>query len=314
MEHENKTPRIGQTPQIHDLTSGLCVWSRANLAPARACHNAFDCIGCAFDKKVQRDLAQNKLRDRRGEPLGSWNEMQRRQTVPAQERLCRHAITGRAPGKVCPNGFECASCAYDQMLDDQPLARPSGRTAPRPNLRAVAGFELADNHYFHRGHAWARLEYGGRVRVGLDDFAARLFGPLDRLVLPELGQEVRRDAGETGLERGGRSAELPCPVGGVVAAVNPALARNPRAAHDDPYGQGWLFLLEPARLQGDLRKLAFGTQAVDWLEEDSARLAGLVSGDPEMRLAATGGRAVEDIFGSVPGLDWTGLAKEFLRS
>jgi hypothetical protein len=66
-------------------------------------------------------------------------------------------------------------------------------------------------------------------------------------------------------------------------------------------------------LQGDLRKLAFGEQAVAWLEEDSARLAGLVSGDPEMRLAATGGRAVADIFGSVPGLDWAGLAKEFLR-
>jgi glycine cleavage system H lipoate-binding protein len=310
MDQENKTPRIGQIPQIHDLTSGLCVWARASLAPARACHNAFDCISCAFDKKVQRDLAQAKLRDHRGEPLTSWNQVQRRQTAPAQERLCRHAITGRTPGKVCPNNFECASCAFDQMLDDQPLARP----AARPSTRAVAGFTLAENHYFHQGHAWARLEYGGRVRVGLDDFAARLFGPLDRLVLPELGQEVKRDAGETGLERGGQAAGLPCPLSGVVAAVNPALARNPRAAHDDPYGQGWLFLLEPARLQGDLRKLAFGAQAVNWLEEDAARLAGLVTGEPEMRLAATGGRAVDDIYGSVPGLDWTTLAKEFLHT
>jgi glycine cleavage system H lipoate-binding protein len=150
------------------------------------------------------------------------------------------------------------------------------------------------------------------VRVGLDDFSARLFGPQDQISLPDLGQQVARGAAEVTLLRQGLTASLQSPVSGVVVAVNPELYRRPEAAHRDPFGEGWLFLVEPSKLQSDLHKLRFGGAARNWLDEEAGRLAALVAGEDELPLAATGGQALEDIFGSLPGLDWGRLAREFL--
>lgn len=48
----------------------------------------------------------------------------------AEQQLCTHALTGRAPcTKMCANAYECRSCEFDQMLED--LAEIN-RNLPRP--------------------------------------------------------------------------------------------------------------------------------------------------------------------------------------
>lgn len=308
MKRKETSQRGPKTPVIFDMTAEQCVWARAGLAQPRLCHNAFDCLSCSYDRQVQRDLGRDRLLDRQGQGVPSWQAALLRQSDSAQERLCRHALSGRAPAKRCPNAFDCGQCEFDQMLEQESIARAPAR----PQAQVLAGFELAENYYYHPGHAWARLEYGGRVRVGMDDFAARLLGPLEAISLPGLGQKVTAGAQETSLFRLGQAAGLPCPVSGQVLAVNPALAKHPGLVHADPHGQGWLFLVQPSRLQADLHRLAFGPQAQDWLEAEVLRLHETLHGPQELPLAATGGRALEDIFGSLPGLDWAQLARQFL--
>lgn len=298
----------GNVPVIFDMTKQECLWSKSGAVSPRLCHNAFDCLSCSFDKAMQRKKEYGWLAAGLDHPVGKMGLRERWLRTPPGERYCRHMLSGRVPFKLCVAHYNCNKCAYDQMLDDEVLSGPVGNV----KLATVAGFEVPDNYYFHSGHTWARLEYGGKVRVGLDDFAARLFGPADEFRLPELGMAVRGGGLELGFSRRGKQARAASPVEGVVVARNPEVLEKASEAHDSPYGGGWLLLLEPTRLQRDLRGLVFGEKSLVWMEQEAQRLSDVITADTGQRLAATGGRVVPDVYGAVPNLDWNHLVKEFL--
>ena len=152
------------------------------------------------------------------------------------------------------------------------------------------------------------------MRVGIDDFAARLFGPADEFELPAIGANVTLGSLSSLFKRGDQKAELMNPISGVVVARNPKVIERGAEAVDAPYGQGWLLLLEPAKLQRDLNMLISGNAIAPWLEQESQRLSDLLTADTGQRLAATGGRVLPDVYGAVPGLDWDQLVQEFLRA
>ena len=285
-------------PRVFDMSSQECLWSRIGAVEPRLCQNAFDCLSCPFDRLMQR---------KKRAPEGRWTK-ERWLKTPAQERYCRHMLSGRMPYKLCTHGYQCSDCAYDQMLDDEMLYSPESRL----ELGAAGGFAFAENYYYHPGHIWARVEYGGRVRVGLDDFAARLFGPADGFSLPPIGASVSLGAPCSAFSRGGKQAALQTPLNGVVVARNPKVMERAAQVVDGPYNQGWLLLLEPVKLQRDLTGLISGSRVPQWLEEESQRLSDILTADSGQRLAATGGRVLPDVYGAVPGLDWDQLVDNFL--
>ena len=77
----------------------------------------------------------------------------------------------------------------DQMLDDT-LQADHMLFGP-PQYMNAHGYRVPRDYYIHTGHGWARVEYGGRVRIGLDDFGNRLVGHVDKFRLPSLGNSVR---------------------------------------------------------------------------------------------------------------------------
>jgi len=301
MKNQEKTKKSPMV--VFDLTSNLCVWSKAGVAEARSCHNAFDCTTCAFDHKVQRELAEAK-----GLHSGRWLDKKRYSDVPFEERKCRYMLSGQVSEKYCVRAFNCASCEYDQMMEDTHLAAE----VHEPPSHIVSGFALPENYYFHRGHTWTRVEYGGWLRVGMDDFAHRLLGPLDRIELPELGGTVRQGDPGCGLSRDRNKAKVLSPVDGIVVSVNPKIKSKAAAAGSSPYGEGWLMLVKPTHLQPNLRNLLYGEEVEYWVEDEAARLNKMIQDTGELRLAATGGRVVEDIVGNIPKLGWDRLVHEFL--
>jgi glycine cleavage system H lipoate-binding protein len=110
------------------------------------------------------------------------------------------------------------------------------------------------------------------VCVGLDDFARKALESLDRIELPEVGTRVRRGDVLFVLRRGDEIARLRAPVSGVVAQVNPALARRPELLLESPYDEGWVCALRPAELAADLPVLRIGTPVIAWYQEEIARL------------------------------------------
>lgn len=181
----------------------------------------------------------------------------------------------------------------------------------RPQMRDVFGFQVpTSTYYLHRGHAWAVLESEDRVRVGLDDFSQKILGPAEEVRLPEVGKVYYQDHLCLALVRQGRKASFEAPVDGTVETVNPKVRQNPSLVHDDPYGEGWLFLVKPINLKRNLEHLLSGEANVVWIDQESHRLLNLM----DTRVGVTlpdGGAVVDDVYGQYPDLGWRPLVQEF---
>jgi glycine cleavage system H protein len=94
-------------------------------------------------------------------------------------------------------------------------------------------------------HEWARrLDDGSRVRIGITDFAQDALGDVVYVDLPAVGTRVDAAEAVGELESTKSVSEMYAPVGGVVVAINEALADNPQLLNEDPYGEGWLIEIE----------------------------------------------------------------------
>jgi glycine cleavage system H protein len=99
---------------------------------------------------------------------------------------------------------------------------------------------------YGQDHMWARPgANGGLVRVGLTDFAQDSLGDVVDVSLPGPGGTV--DAGEPcgDIESVKSVNDLIAPVSGTVRRRNDELANAPELVNSDPYGQGWMFEIEP---------------------------------------------------------------------
>ncbi len=110
------------------------------------------------------------------------------------------------------------------------------------------------------------------VRIGLDDFAMRLLGPLDQIQAPLMGKRLEQDRPDIALNRDGNHARLLSPVTGVVTDINPQLREQGSRGNEDPYGAGWILRLHCANLRQDLKRLMIGDQAGQFIDQEVDRL------------------------------------------
>jgi glycine cleavage system H protein len=94
-------------------------------------------------------------------------------------------------------------------------------------------------------HEWIRVEEG-RVRTGITDYAQDALGDVVFVDLPEVGQKVERGTSCSEVESTKSVSEIYAPVTGTVVEVNTELVDNPQRLNEDPYGDGWIFVLEPS--------------------------------------------------------------------
>lgn len=182
--------------------------------------------------------------------------------------------------------------------------------APRTLPTIVSGFELPGNRRYHQGHTWALQESPTLVRVGMDDFGARLAGEIDEITLPKRGQWLRQGQKFATLHRDGQSVDLISPVEGEVTNVNEALAANVSLSNSDPYGEGWFVSVIAPDLQVSFRNLLNGSLARKWMAEAATQLQARV---PALAgaVAQDGGLAMHDLTAQLPTEKWEQITKEF---
>lgn len=177
----------------------------------------------------------------------------------------------------------------------------------------VAGFNVPENLRYHPGHTWALSESPSLVRVGMDDFASKLAGKVDRITLPQRGQWVRQGQKIVTLFRNGSTVDMLSPMEGTVSDVNDAVVRDPEIAQKDPYGGGWLLAVQAPDAKTNFRNLLNGTLVRSWME-DAARRLRLSMPTPAGAFAQDGGLAVSDLTAEMPNQTWEKIAKEFFLS
>lgn len=95
-------------------------------------------------------------------------------------------------------------------------------------------------------HEWVRLEDGNRVRVGLTDYAQDALGDVVFVDLPEVGATVTGGGAMSEVESTKSVSDVYAPVPGTVVEVNAELADAPERLNVDPYGEGWICVIELA--------------------------------------------------------------------
>ena len=308
-----KTSEKRESMKIVPPGKKKCVWMEAGVVSYKLCDNNFDCSTCSYDHAMLDKVARHKAAAV-AQPIPAapekFNEtwVDKMMQLPANRRKCRYMITGEVGRKICPNAYDCGTCSFDQMMHE----RMQAEILPVHARSEEGGFELAEDFYYHEGHTWAKPEYGGRVRVGLDDFAQKLVGKLGKIELPNIGQEVKQGDAGFQVRRGGEIAKVLAPIDGIVAHVNDQLTGEPHLVNESPYEKGWLFIIEPTRLRKNLKGLYYGEEAHKYINDEREKLFSMANDD--LRVAADGGTAVEDISEELKGENWAKLVKTFLKT
>ncbi|HEY1272605.1 MAG TPA: glycine cleavage system protein H [Terriglobales bacterium] len=202
---------------------------------------------------------------------------------------------------------------YSRKPATQPVLQAGKREAARPQPSLVGGFRVPENLRYHPGHTWALTESPSLVRVGMDDFASKLTGKLERITLPQRGQWIRQGQKICTLHRDGIAVDMVSPIEGSVADVNDAVAQDPKLALREPYGDGWLLTVQSPDAKTNFRNLLGGALARWWTEESASRLQRkmpMALG----ALAQDGGVAMDNVTAHIADQDWAAIAKEFFLS
>ena len=105
--------------------------------------------------------------------------------------------------------------------------------------------DIPDDLRYSEEHEWVRAD-GGRVRVGITDYAQDALGDIVYVDLPAVGTEVVVGGKLGEVESTKSVSEIYAPVAGTITAVNAALPDAPERVNEDPYGEGWICEVELA--------------------------------------------------------------------
>lgn len=186
---------------------------------------------------------------------------------------------------LCPRAYDCDSCVLDRILSGREPVGPStdgscdGDTVLHTGNAALGALAVPLRRrrgvWYHPLHLWGRTVGPDRVRLGLDDVAARLLAGAEPWTLPTVGAAVTDGHTLAQTQVGDVSVQISAPVSGRVLARNDALRRYPALAAWSPYEAGWLVELGTdvplGPLSGFMRDEAVVTR---WFEREIDRIAG----------------------------------------
>lgn len=98
---------------------------------------------------------------------------------------------------------------------------------------------------FAPSHEWVRVEDDGTLTVGISDHAQEQLGDLVFVETPEIDNACDAEEGIAVVESVKAASDLYAPVAGKVIDANTALADSPELVNTDPYGEGWIFRMQP---------------------------------------------------------------------
>jgi len=137
-------------------------------------------------------------------------------------------------------------------------------------MASIEGYNFPDELYYHKEHAWVKVESDGMVRVGMDDFYQKSAGDTTYIDLPLEGDEVSQ--GETcgKIQSAKWVGKFVSPVSGEIAKVNNELEDDCTLINKSSYEKGWIMVVKPSDINEELKHLSHGTQVEHWVKQEIA--------------------------------------------
>lgn len=135
-------------------------------------------------------------------------------------------------------------------------------------MTTIEGYNFPDELYYHKDHAWVKIESDGSVRVGMNDFYQKSAGDTTYIDLPFEGDEVKQ--GETcgKIQSAKWVGKFVSPLSGEVIKVNEELENDSTLINKSPYEKGWIMIIKPNNLDEELKILFHGNNVEQWLKKE----------------------------------------------
>ena len=202
---------------------------------------------------------------------------------------------------------------FYKVLQAPPSAVTAKETVAGKAFDLIRGLLVPDGLGYHQGHTWARLESAGTATVGMDDFAAKLVGDVERVKLPAVGTTLSQGEKAWTLMVDGKPVDMISPVDGTVVAINEEQSQGAQGLGEDPYGRGWLLKVESPKVNRSFKNLLSGLLARQWTEQSVEKL--FARANPELGLVAgDGGLPFNGMARQLDEEHWDQIAREFFLS
>ena len=103
--------------------------------------------------------------------------------------------------------------------------------------------QIPDDLRYSTDHEWVRVE-ADTARIGITDYAQDALGDVVFVDLPAVGTTVASGASISEVESTKSVSDIYAPVSGTISEVNADLADAPERLNEDPYGEGWICVIE----------------------------------------------------------------------
>jgi glycine cleavage system H protein len=115
-------------------------------------------------------------------------------------------------------------------------------------------FRVATDRLYSDGHLWIKLE-GKLARIGLSDYLQQTSGDVAFADVEPEGSQLAPGDDLASIETIKVNLVLPSPVSGIIQEISPSLEDAPELVNQDPYGEGWLALVEATDWETDRANL-----------------------------------------------------------
>ena len=102
---------------------------------------------------------------------------------------------------------------------------------------------IPENLKYTSDHEWVMIE-SDRAKVGITDYAQDALGDVVFVDIPEVGKRVTVGETVTEVESTKSVSDIYAPLEGEIIEINQDLDDSPELLNGDPYGEGWIFILE----------------------------------------------------------------------
>jgi glycine cleavage system H protein len=173
--------------------------------------------------------------------------------------------------------------------------------------------------FFSKNHSWAFMERSGHARIGLDELLVHLTGPVEVNHLKTVGEYIRKGDPVASVRQNGKSLLMRSPLSGRLVQNNPEISRNPEYLYSDPYGEGWLLELSPAKWTDEIRSLQNAETAREWAHRELTRFRDFIASSirqyvpgRQVLVLQEGGEIVDFPLSAMPEGVWRDFQAEFM--
>ena len=129
----------------------------------------------------------------------------------------------------------------------------------------IKGYDMPDELYYHEEDSWARVD-GDRVIIGMTDFFQKEAGDIVFVDLPDEEDEVSQGEVCGKIQSRKWIGKLVAPVSGEIVEINEDLEEDTSLINSDPYGDGWILVIEASSLDEELGNLIHGDAVADFID------------------------------------------------